>query len=351
MTNKTIVVHPGFKLHGLSYNKRALIEHCKKSLFKDNEVYSFILEWLNDDLNIKVQSSGSTGPPKVFLAQKKAMVQSAINTGKFFKLKAEDRALLCLPISFIAGKMMVVRALVLGLDLFIQKPDDAPMKNSSKSFEFVAMTPYQLEKSITHINKINCLIIGGSPIRSVLQKQLFDNSFGVFETYGMSETLSHVAVKNLSKGEKEFTAIPGVSFKSRQGCLEINAPYLSEHPILTKDKIELISNTKFIWIGKSDFIINSGGIKIFPEEVEKTLSLYYLESFAICGIPDKILGEKSVLVFEGKIPSDAANAFRNLKLFEKPKNIYCLKQFDRINGKINRLKLKKNLLKLINEPN
>ena len=351
MTNKTIIIHPGFKLHGHSYNKSSLIKHCEKSLFIYNDVYSFILEWLNDDLNIKVQSSGSTGPPKVFLAKKKAMVQSAINTGKFFKLKAKDRALLCLPISFIAGKMMVVRALVLGLDLFIQKSDDNPIKGSSKNFEFVAMTPYQLEKSIPHIHKINCLIIGGSPTRSALQKQLFNNSLGVFETYGMSETLSHVAVKNLSKGEKEFTAIPGVSFKSRQGCLEINAPYLSENTILTKDKIELISDTKFIWIGRNDFIINSGGIKIFPEKIEKILSLYYLENFAICGVPDKILGEKSVLVFEGKIPSDAANAFQKLKPFEKPKKIYCLKQFDRINGKIDRLKLKKNLLKLINDRN
>lgn len=351
MTNKSILVHPSFKLHGLSYNKRSLIEHCKKSLFIDNDVYSFILNWLNADLNIKVQSSGSTGPPKIFLAKKKAMVQSAINTGRFFKLKVEDRALLCLPISFIAGKMMVVRALVLGLDLFIQKPDDAPIKGWSKNFEFVAMTPYQLEKSIPYIHKINCLIIGGSPTRSVVQKQLLDNSLGVFETYGMSETLSHIAVKSLSKGEKEFAAIPGVSFKSRQGCLEIIAPYLSEHPILTKDKIELISDTKFIWLGRNDFIINSGGIKIFPEEIEKILSLYYLGSFAICGIPDKSLGEKSVLVFEGKIPSDAPNAFQNLKPFEIPKKIYCLKRFDRINGKIDRLKLKKNLLKLINERN
>ena len=88
MTNKSILVHPSFKLHGLSYNKRSLIEHCKKSLFIDNDVYSFILNWLNADLNIKVQSSGSTGPPKIFLAKKKAMVQSAINTGRFFKLKA-----------------------------------------------------------------------------------------------------------------------------------------------------------------------------------------------------------------------------------------------------------------------
>jgi o-succinylbenzoate---CoA ligase len=351
MAEINFLIHPSFKLHGVSYNKRSLIEHCSKSLFKDNEVFVFILDWLSDDLNIKIKSSGSTGQKKVFLAQKNAMIQSAINTGKFFKLKEGDRTLLCLPISFIAGKMVVARALVLGLDLFVQKPDDSPIKDSSKSFEFVAMTPYQLEKSIPYINKINCLIVGGSPTRPALQKQLFNNSSGVFETYGMSETLSHVAIKSLSKGENGFTAIPGVSFKSRQGYLEINAPYLSNLPIITKDKIELVSKTKFIWIGRGDFIINSGGIKILPEEVERTLSFYYLESFAICGVPDKVLGEKSVLVFEGKIPSDAVNAFQNLKKFERPKNIYCLKKFERINGKINRLQLKKNLLKLINERN
>ena len=351
MTNKAMIIHPDFKLHGVSYKKNALVEHCKKSLFKDNEVFVFILDWLSDELNITVQSSGSTGPPKLFLAQKEAMVQSAVNTGKFFKLKAEDKALLCLPISFIAGKMMVVRSLVLGLDLFIQKPDDNPIKDSSKNFGFVAITPHQLEKSIPYINKVNCLIVGGSPIRSSIQKKLINNSLGVFETYGMSETLSHVAVKSLSKGEKEFTAIPGVSFKSRRGCLEINAPYLSALPILTKDKIELLSDTKFVWIGRNDFIINSGGIKIFPEEVEKILTLYYLENFAICGVPDEILGEKVVLVFEGNIPNDAVNAFQNLKMFEKPKDIYCLKKIDRINGKLDRLKLKKNLLKLINERN
>ena len=351
MAKEMFNIHSGFKLNGASFNTPELIIYCKRNLTESTGVFNFILEWLNSSKVIEVQSSGSTGFPKTFLTKKSAMINSAKNTGKFFKLKEGDRALLCLPVKFIAGQMMVVRALVLGFDLLIQKPNNSPLKNLSKTFDFVAMTPYQLSNSINYLEKARCLITGGSPVDDKLKKKIINKSSGIFETYGMSETLTHVAVKNLSAGEKAFTALPGISFKLKNGCLEISAPYLSNSSFITNDQVELISKTKFFWIGRSDFIINSGGIKIVPEKIEKKLAPYYSETFAVCGLPDQKLGEKIVLAFEDKIPLNAKIPFKVLDRFEKPKKLFCIKKFKRNNGKIDRISLRNNILKLIHGRN
>lgn len=351
MNNSFPNIHPNFKLNGQLYSKSVDRSSYKKFFSDKSEVLDFIENWTNSSPVVALQTSGSTGVPKKFLAEKSAMAYSAKKTGERFNLKSGDKALLCLPLSFIAGKMMVVRALVLGLDLYIAKPNRSPLKNFSKPFAFAAMTPYQLEKSIECLNKVKCLIVGGSPVGEALKKKIENNTSGVYETYGMTETLSHVAIKNLSLGEKEFVALPGISFSKNNGFLEINAPFLSKTPIITNDLINLVSTTAFEWQGRAGLTINSGGIKLSPEKIEKTLSKYYTVPFIICGLPDEQLGEKVVLVFENKIPSMPELVFKKLTPYERPKGIFALNSFNRRHGKINRKDIQNRVLKKLHGRN
>ena len=344
MTKDHQRVHPKFKLNGVSFKELAFTFKKKNSLIDNNSLASFLSDWLNDDNQIKLKTSGTTGDPKEIKVNKKAMILSAQSTGKYFNIVAGDNALLCLPIEFIAGKMMVVRAIVLGLDLHVISPSSSPINELTQNFSFVAMTPFQLEKTINYIHKIKCLLIGGGPISENLIEKIANKTSGVFETYGMTETVSHIAVKNLSTAEKSFESIPGITFNDNMGCLEINAPFISKSPIQTNDKVELISNTKFKWIGRKNFTINSGGIKFNPEKIEKVLSKYYSLPFIISSLPDMLLGEKIVIVFEKEIPLNVALFYEKLNKYERPKEVFFLSNFKRVNGKVSRENIKKELL-------
>lgn len=337
-------IHPKFKLNGVCFEKLAFAFKNKNSLIKNKSLASFLSEWLNDNDQINLKTSGTTGKPKEIKVDKRAMILSAQNTGRYFNIMPGDNALLCLPIKYIAGKMMIVRAIVLGLDLHVIKPSSFPINKLSQNFDFAAMTPFQLEKTINYIHKIKCLIIGGSPVNENLIEKIVNKTTGVFETYGMTETVSHIAVKNLSAGEKSFESLPGITFKENVGCLEISAPFISKTPIQTNDNVQLISNTKFNWVGRSGFIINSGGIKFNPENIEKTLSNYYTQPFIISSIPDSILGEKIVVVFEKKIPAEPKKFFSQLNKHQRPKEVFFLTKFERTNGKINRQSIKSGIL-------
>ena len=344
MDRKRQTIHPKFKLNGVSIVEYFDALGYRIDSNKSNTIYSFILNWLDESSYMQLETSGTTGNPKVIKVNKKTMFLSAKNTGKYFGLKAGDSALLCLPITFVAGKMMIIRAIVLGLDLYVSKPSSSPINTFSRNFDFVAMTPLQLEKTINYIHKIKCLIIGGSPVNSVLKNKIKNTYSGVFETYGMTETVSHVAVKNLSLGEDTFKSLPGITFSQKFGCLEVNAPFISSTPIQTNDKVQLISNNSFRWIGRNALTINSGGIKFNPEEIERLLSNHYSEDFVISSLPDSLLGEKIVLVFEKKIPTNPRRFFSKLKKHQRPKEVAFLNKFERKNGKINREKIKINLL-------
>jgi len=217
---------------------------------------SFFLEWFNEKKHITLETSGSTGPPKKINIKKTVMINSAKKTAEFFRLKEGDRVLLCLPIKYIAGKMMVVRSLVIGLDMYTVESNSSPIKMTSNNYDFAAMVPNQVEKNINYLNKIKVLLVGGAPISNSLSKLLHSKTNGVYETFGMTETASHVAIKNLSTGEKEFKALPGISFESENDQLVINAPHLNNNKIVTNDIIELKSNQSFIWKARKDFVIN-----------------------------------------------------------------------------------------------
>ncbi|MFK7813839.1 MAG: AMP-binding protein [Maribacter sp.] len=355
-------IHSKFSLNGNSYDKTSLKElsydFIKEGSTFEKSVGNFLSGWLNEKTTLKVKTSGSTGTPKDILLQKQRMVNSALATGDYFNLKEGNTALLCLPTDYIAGKMMLIRAMVLGLKLDYVEPSSSPLMASSNAYDFVAMVPLQLENSLDKIENINTLIVGGAAMSQSLKEKVQNKSTAVFETYGMTETITHVAVKRINavlssavetsstartnSKSISFKAIPNVLFsKDDRDCLVISAPKVSEHSVITNDVVNLVSNIEFELLGRYDNVINSGGIKLFPEQIEAKVASLLRNRFFVAGLPDEKLGQKLVLVVEGKIDSsklmESMETLVGLEQFELPKNIYTRPHFIETNsGKIRR---------------
>jgi len=343
-------IHPEFKLNGISYGFDALKE-VAYDLIKEGEEYEkhigdFLQDWLDVKSSLAVKTSGSTGKPKTVRLQKQHMVNSAIATGAFFDLKAGNTALLCLSAEYIAGKMMLVRAMILGLELDYVVPSSIPLQQVQKDFDFCAMVPIQLQNCMDAIAQIKTLLVGGTPLSDELKKQIAHKSTQVYETYGMTETITHIAVKTISKATEHsrsyFMAMPDVLFSTdNRGCLIISAPKITDNAVVTNDIVHLKTATEFEWLGRFDNVINSGGIKLFPEQIEAKLAPFLDNPFFVAGMPDKELGQKLILVCEGA--TDFESLLRDMKenlaleKFEIPKEVYQLSKFIRTdNGKIRR---------------
>ena len=352
MTPRYNKVHNRFKYNGIHFNQKDLGE-VAYSVIKEGDPYekeigNFLIDWLNKDDFLIVKTSGSTGQPKHIKLKKQAMVNSAIATGDFFGLQPGDKALHCLPSHYIAGKMMFVRAMVLGLEIDFVEPTSQPKFNTKKQYDFCAMVPLQLKHSINSVNNIKTLIVGGSMVTKPLLEKIKEAPSRFYETYGMTETVTHVAVRQLqskaSKGEQFFSALPNVTFsQDNRNCLIIDAPNLVKEPLVTNDIVDLRSETSFKLLGRYDNVINSGGVKLFPEQIEEKLQPVIEERYIVAGEDDTDLGEKLVLILEN--PSDIEHVSEKIKKlntldkFEMPKKIYTLKKFpETTTGKIQRKK-------------
>lgn len=332
------LLHPHFKLNGETFaSTEDLKNWAKNAVEKGAEteisIGKFISEWLDENECITVKTSGSTGVPKKITLQKKHVFNSARATVSNFNLYENTRALLCLPSEYIAGKMMLVRAIVSGWDLFTTLPNKKPLKNASKVFDFSAMVPYQVFHSLEDLHKLKKLIVGGGAISSELEQQLQKVSTQIFATYGMTETISHVAIRPINGNEKTavFSALPKVNFSQTEaGCLQIHAPEISEEIVITNDVVELISPTSFKFLGRMDNVINTGGVKVHPEELEKKLSQFINRPFFIASEKDSALGERIILVMESKMAlklEDFSEFFKTLSKYEKPRKLYTLPIF------------------------
>ncbi len=333
-------------LHNKTLEKEELITLSNHVLNSKKEgwekaIFNFILEWLNNDDFITVFTSGSTGKPKEIKLQKSALIFSAKNTINFLKLNQNDTALLCIPAKYIGGKMMIIRSFVGGLNLSFTKPTSTPFKEIKNRFKFSAITPQQaICSSNKNLEKIEQIIIGGGNVNNLLSSKLNIINSTFYSTYGMTETCSHIALKNISKGEEYFTTLNDINLKlDKRNCLIIDAPKLSEKPILTNDIVELISEKKFIWKGRFDNIINSGGIKLHPEEIEAKISPFIPVRFFLSKEEDYTLGERLILVVESEQKIDLNFPENLLGKYEKPKKIYYIKKFiETESGKIHRTK-------------
>jgi O-succinylbenzoic acid--CoA ligase len=320
----------------------------------EKNVYQFISELLNDEKYIIQHSSGTTGVSKKIQLTKQSMIHSAENTCKYFDLKFGQSALLCLPIDYIAGKMMIVRALVEGLNLYMTEPTSMPDLSKFGKIDFCSMVPLQAYNSLNSIEtlrNIRRLIIGGAEIRPELEVMLRDLPNEVYATYGMAETCSHVAIRRLSgiEYERYYNALPGVRFSiDNRDCLIINTNYLDDE-VTTNDIVDLIDSYTFRWIGRYDNIINSGGIKIVPEEIEAVISKTTGLDCAVIGLPDIKLGQKMILVLEKGgseiTPEEIKSSLREeLPKRLQPKEIVFVDQIPRNSSfKVDRKKLRSQL--------
>jgi len=292
--------------------------------FRSKEKYKkdlgeFLLEWLNDEKNIIVKTSGTTGASKEISFEKKALVESAFLTGVFFNLKEKTKALHCLPMSFIAGKMMLVRAIILGWHLDIVSPNKNPLKEIKKKYDFLAMVPLQVKNSFKYLHKIKKLLIGSGVLNDDLKQKLLQYNTECYESFGMTETLTHIAVRKIEKENKPF-----------------------KKKIVTQDIINLITPKEFYWLGRKDNIINSGGIKFFPEEIEAKIKPIIKNDFFIAGIKDELLGQKIILIVESDSQSQLFQKIKKITTisrYEMPKKLFFIEKFNRnLSGKIQRRK-------------
>ena len=333
-------LHSQAKIAGVSCDTQGL-EQLITSWTKSKEVYlqktaQFLSEWLSPQETITLHTSGTTGTPKLIIVKKAYMIRSAMLTGAFLQLHAGDSALCVLPTDYIAGKMMIVRALVLGLSLELLPPSSTPFAATPHNFDFVALTPMQAMKSLSELHRAKKIILGGAPISVAMEAQLQEIPTEIYATYGMTETVSHIALRPIAPKERHsmvYTTI-GESrvWQDEQGCLVIHCPEVAEGEIHTHDVVRLHGAHAFEWLGRLDNIINSAGVKIYPEGVERKLSSFISDRFFIWKEPDELLGERVILLVEGR-EADYPHLLENLQKetvfskYELPKKIYFLPHF------------------------
>ncbi|MEJ5105144.1 AMP-binding protein [Chryseobacterium sp. MYb328] len=317
----------------------------------EKKVRNFLEEWISEGNTVKVQTSGSTGIPKIFGIEKKKMINSAVMTCNFLGLKEGDTALLCLPVEYISGKMMVVRSMERKLRLIVNEPSLHPVNHLDQKVDFCAMTPLQVENSLDKLHLIRNLIIGGAAVSESLKNKILqmnlDLSNKIFETYGMSETLSHIALKQLMpEPEDYFTVFENVTISlDERGCLNIFAPNVNAEVLVTNDLVEIKNNKQFKFLGRIDNVINSGGAKIFPEALEALVKKEIPNEAIFVGLPDERLGQKLILIVEGDQSDEMVQKISRVsfeKNFHKPKEIIFIGKIPRTpNGKVNRMELYK----------
>ena len=326
-------IHKNFQLNGFSFlNKEELLDYSE-SISKP--IFAFLSEFLSNTIIVEVQTSGSTGTPKIIEIKKEFFINSAIATGEFFDLKEKTTALMCLNPEYIAGKMMLVRALVLGWELDVVFPSSNPLSNIEKVYDFSAMVPLQVFNSMDYLHKIKKLIVGGGVVSKGLECKLENLATEVFATYGMTETVTHIAVKKLNhflldteRSRSIYEILPNISISTdSRNCLVIDAPLVSDTKIVTNDIVTILSDTEFEWLGRIDSIINSGGVKLIPEQIEQKLSKIISQRFFISSLTDDTLGEKVVLIIEGEEENIDFSSVDNLSKYEIPKEVFFLPKF------------------------
>ena len=317
-----------------------------------DDVQSFLRDWFSDHTTIKLKTSGSTGSPKSILVSKKHMVNSALTTGQFFHLQEGTKAFHCLPTRYIAGKMMWVRALILGWHIDFEEPRGNLTEIIQKKYDFAAMTSYQVANSFEKLDHFEKLLIGGGGISESIQIRLSKLKTKCFLSYGMTETVSHIAMQPINESAKdffrssqyvfhnnEFTLMPDVYIsQDERKCLVIDAKNISDKVLITNDIVGITSAFTFKLLGRFDNVINSGGIKLIPENIELKLGKLIQQPFFVTSFSDESLGERLVLFVQGGVNFEPSDLSILLEKNEIPKEIISLPFFsytatDKINRK------------------
>lgn len=298
------------------------------------QVEAFLTAW-EQELTFEFNSSGSTGQPQQFYFSKNQLLTSAKTSINALHLNHQTKALVCLPLTSVGGLMQLARAKVAGYEIWIDQPASRPLKNLKQPINFVSMVPTQLSESLKndseYLGTIAQILIGGAPIDEELMSACWEQNIEVIQSYGMTETLSHVALRKIKNGSiPPFQALEGIQFSQQDQCLVITYPELQKEPIYTNDLVTLIDHTHFEWLGRKDFAIITGGIKVIPEWLEQKIGKMISKPFFITGVLDEKWGEIVGIVIEGE-PCQIDISWENLGLQKAaiPKKILFVKQFTR----------------------
>ena len=278
--------------------------HDSSALFPS--LADFLEEWFSSSPDVRVQTSGSTGVPQKLEVEKKRMMHSAMATCRFFHLDEGQKAYLCMNLKYIGAKMMVVRSLVAGMEIVLApEVSGRPFQHLEEDLDFAAIVPLQLfntlEKEPDRLDRIRTLIVGGGSVDESLLQRIQGLGTAVYSTYGMTETLSHIALRKLNGPDKSigYRPLEGISLsRSKDGRLRIEAPLLTDHALLTNDLVQMEEDGSFLIVGRADNVIVSGGVKLQMEEIEKKLSEILSRKFAITALPHEKFGEIVLLLVE-----------------------------------------------------
>ncbi len=337
----------------LSDNVRAALDFCRR--------------WLIGQGEFVVHTSGSTGAPKPISLRREQMAASARATGEALGLRAGMRALVCLPVRYIAGQMMLARGLELGLPMTLVEPAGDPLAGlpADAPFDFTAVVPLQLQTLLDgpvsfqdRLGRMQAILVGGAPVSVRLEQRIQAISAPVYHTYGMTETATHIALRRLNGPDASswFHPLPGVEIDTdNRGCLRIKGPMTLDHWLQTNDLVELppatcrLQPATFRWLGRWDNVINSGGVKVQVEAVEAAVERAWLalglaeRRFFVAGTPDERLGEAVTLVIEGEpLPASlhavlAAVLAQALPAYEAPRHVrYISRMVETATGKVDR---------------
>lgn len=308
------------------------------------DLIPLVRQWVEGN-DLHAYTSGSTGSPKLIKLPRASVIKSAELTLQYFDIFSIDTMLLAMPVTHIAGMMMVIRSIIADCTLYIMQPHSRLSIPISK-IKFTALTPHQFISSYNtdrkNFDRIEKVLLGGAPANLECERIAEAIKAEVYHGYGMTETITHIAMRRIaSDHSRSYRGMHGVRFSlNDSGCLRINADHLSE-PVETSDIAELIDNKEFNWKGRRDNVINSGGIKIHPEKIEQILSQLLETECLIIPRTDPTLGSRIALVVEGAYNILELNKkeLTQLTKYEIPKEFTYLKIFDKTtSGKIDRLK-------------
>lgn len=342
-------------LNGVQVPVKECIQNKQPKTERESELRDFLAAWYSDIEYLEVETSGSTGPPKTIRLKKDFVAASAIRTLHFFGLKKNDRILHCLPMKYIAGKLMVVRALLGDLNLCIHEPSTDFSFLKTEKFRFSAMVPHQVRKIVDNepspgmwLQHIEQVLMGGSAVPRELEKQLKNIPVACYSGYALTETATHIALRPVNGKEADgwYHCLENIHVsKSAEGCLQIFMPGLDTLPLQTTDLAELKDEKTFRILGRTDHVIICGGIKYSPEQIEKKLEPFIAGPFLISSLPHESLGRQLVLVTEGKENDHSAVRLReicrkHLQKREQPRQIIFLPEIPcNTNGKPDRIRL------------
>lgn len=310
------------------------------------QAYDFMGRWLEGSREFVLHTSGSTGMPKPITVTRRQLEASAAMTGKALALGSGTRALVCLNVGYIAGLMMLVRGLELGWELTVTEPTSNPLNGlDTVDFDFVAMVPMQLQAILEspatagQVGKLGKILLGGAPVNLALAGRIKALNVPVFQSYGMTETVSHVALKALNGPEASdsYVFLPGTDFGTdERGCLFVSGAVTGGQKVQTNDLVQLVEGG-FEWIGRADNVINSGGVKIVLDQADRRIARVFHDlgipnAFFCWWEPDEKLGQKLVLVVENaldnmpdeKLPAEIRS---RVSTYENPKHIYFAEAF------------------------